>query len=91
MLDDLDGNTLLATAVYNAGPGRPRAWRSALARPVEGAIFAEAIQFDETRDYIKKVLSNSVYYAALLQSTPLSLSRQLGIIAPKPAGTTDLP
>jgi soluble lytic murein transglycosylase len=91
VLDDLDGNTLLATDACNAGPGRPRAWRSALARPVEGAIFAEAIQFDETRDYIKKVLSNSVYYAALLQSTPLSLSRQLGIIAPKPAGTTDLP
>ncbi|MBS1134242.1 MAG: putative soluble lytic murein transglycosylase [Burkholderiaceae bacterium] len=91
VLDDLDGNTLLATAAYNAGPGRPRAWRSTLARPVEGAIFAETIPFNETRDYVKKVLSNSVYYAALLQSKPLSLSRQLGIIAPKAAGTTDLP
>ncbi len=91
VLDDLGGNTLLATAAYNAGPGRPRAWRSTLARPVEGAVFAETIPFNETRDYVKKVLSNSVYYAALLQSKPLSLRQQLGIIAPKPAGTTDLP
>ncbi len=59
VLDDLDGNMVLATAAYNAGPGRPRAWRSTLVRPVEGAMFAETIPFDETRDYVKKVMSNT--------------------------------
>ena len=59
VLDDLDGNAVLATAAYNAGPGRPRAWRSTLARPVEGAMFAETIPFNETRDYVKKVMSNT--------------------------------
>ena len=91
VLDDLDGNTVLATAAYNAGPGRPRAWRSTLARPVEGAVFAETIPFNETRDYVKKVMSNSVYYAALFENKAQSLKTRLGTIAPKSAGTTELP
>jgi soluble lytic murein transglycosylase len=91
VLDDLDGSPMLATAAYNAGPGRPRAWRSSLARPVEGAIFAETIPFNETRDYVKKVMSNSVYYAALFENKAQSLKQRLGTIAPKSAGTTELP
>ncbi len=91
VLDDLDGSPMLATAAYNAGPGRPRAWRSSLVRPVEGAIFAETIPFNETRDYVKKVMSNSVYYAALFENKAQSLKQRLGTIAPKSAGTTELP
>ncbi len=91
VLDDLDGNTVLATAAYNAGPGRPRAWRATLARPVEGAVFAETIPFNETRDYVKKVMSNSVYYAALFENKAQSLKARLGTIAPKAAGSTELP
>jgi len=49
VLQDLDGSQPMATAAYNAGPGRPRAWRSTLTRAVEGAIFAESIPFTETR------------------------------------------
>jgi len=91
VLDDLDGHPVLATAAYNAGPGRARLWRSSLARPVEGAVFAETIPFNETRDYVKKVMSNTVYYAALFESKAQSLKARLGIIAPKAAGTTELP
>jgi soluble lytic murein transglycosylase len=91
VLDDLDGNTVLATAAYNAGPGRPRAWRATLARPVEGAVFAETIPFSETRDYVKKVMSNSVYYAALFENKAQSLKARLGTIEPKAAGSTELP
>jgi soluble lytic murein transglycosylase len=91
VLDDLDGSPVLATAAYNAGPGRPRAWRASLAGPVEGAIFAETIPFNETRDYVKKVMSNSVYYAALSENRAQSLKARLGVIAPKAAGTTELP
>jgi soluble lytic murein transglycosylase len=93
VLDDLDGLPILATAAYNAGPGRPRAWRSSLTKAVEGAVFAETIPFNETRDYVKKVMSNSVYYAALFdaKASPLSLKARLGTIAPKAAGTTELP
>jgi soluble lytic murein transglycosylase len=91
VLDDLDGSMVLATAAYNAGPGRPRSWRASLAGPVEGAIFAETIPFNETRDYVKKVLSNSVYYAALSEARAQSLKARLGVITPKAAGTSELP
>jgi soluble lytic murein transglycosylase len=91
VLHDLDGSQALATAAYNAGPGRPRAWRSTLTRAVEGAIFAESIPFNETRDYVKKVLSNATYYAALFESKPQSLKARLGMVAPQGYVSSDLP
>lgn len=91
VLDDLDGHPALASAAYNAGPGRPRQWRASLPRPVEGAIFAETIPFNETRDYVKRVMSNSVYYAALFENKAQSLKARMGVIAPKAAGSTELP
>jgi soluble lytic murein transglycosylase len=79
VLDDFAGSQALAAAAYNAGPGRPRKWREG---PVlEPAIWAENIPLSETRDYVKKVLSNSVYYTAVLngkgQAVP-SLKARLG-------------
>ena len=80
--NQFDDSAVLATAGYNAGPGRPVQWRSTLGAPVEGAIFAETIPFTETRDYVKNVLSNTVYYAALFEGRPQSLKARLGYIAP---------
>ena len=91
VLDDLDSSQAMATAAYNAGPKRPRAWRSTLSRPVEGAIFAETIPFEETRGYVKNVLSNATYYAALFENRPQSLKQRLGTIAPKANQGTLLP
>ncbi len=81
--NQFDGSAVLATAGYNAGPGRPRQWRASLAHPVEGAIFAETIPFTETRDYVKNVLANTVYYAALFEGRPQSLKARLGYILPE--------
>ena len=61
MLDTLDNHPVLASAAYNAGPGRARAWRADA--PMEAAIYAETIPFNETRDYVKKVMSNASYYS----------------------------
>ncbi len=91
VLDDLDGSPVLASAGYNAGPGRPRNWRATLSGPVEGAIFAEIIPFHETRDYVKKVLSNATFYASLFTGQPQSLRSWLGQVSPQPAGSTELP
>jgi soluble lytic murein transglycosylase len=91
VLDDLDGSPAMASAAYNAGPGRPRAWRATLTVPVETAIFAEMIPFSETRDYVKKVLSNSTYYASLMTGRPQSLKARLGTVAPKAFTATELP
>ncbi len=59
VLDDL-GEPILATAAYNAGPGRARRWRDE--RALEGAVYAETIPFNETREYVKKVFANAWYY-----------------------------
>jgi len=83
VLDDL-GHPVLASAAYNAGPGRARRWRDT--RPLEGAIYAETIPFNETRDYVKKVMSNSVYYAALYGGDARSLKARLGVIPPRRGG-----
>lgn len=89
VLTDLGGSQALASAAYNAGPGRPRAWRSKLTRPVEGAIFAETIPFNETRGYVKNVLSNATYYAALFEKKPQSLKKRLGMVVPKGMTATE--
>jgi soluble lytic murein transglycosylase len=83
-LDDFGGSMALAAAAYNAGPGRPRSWRDG---PVlEGAIWAENVPFAETRDYVKKVLSNATVYAALLTGQAQSLRERLGTVGPREAG-----
>jgi len=76
-----NGSQALATAGYNAGPSRSRSWRNSLQQPVEGAIFAETIPFSETRGYVKNVLSNATYYAALFENVPQSLKARLGTIS----------
>jgi len=80
VMENLDNHPVLASAAYNAGPGRARRWRSEQA--LEGAIYAETIPFSETRDYVKKVMSNAVYYSALFNGRPDSLKDRLGTIAP---------
>ncbi len=76
VLDDAGGSQAMAAAAYNAGPGRPRKWREG---PVlDAAVWVENIPFAETRDYVKKVLSNSSYYAALLGSRNTTIRSRLG-------------
>jgi soluble lytic murein transglycosylase len=94
VLDDFGGSQALAAAAYNAGPGRPRRWREGPL--MEPAAWAENIPFTETRDYVKKVLSNAVYYSALLSAQPPSLKTRLGPpIGPRDTAAnpanTDLP
>jgi len=91
VMDSLDGHPVLASAAYNAGPGRARRWQDS--KPLEGAIYAETIPFTETRDYVKKVMSNSVYYSSLFNGRPESLKARLGTINPRstPADGKELP
>lgn len=91
VLNQLNGSQLLATAGYNAGPGRPVQWRSKLGGAVEGAVFAETIPFTETRLYVKHVLSNAVYYAMMFNGQPQSLKQRLGTVSPQPARQVALP
>jgi len=84
VLDSLDNHPVLASAAYNAGPGRARKWRAE--RPLEGAIYAESIPFNETRDYVKKVMANAMSYAALMGGPTPTLTTRLGTIRPRGFG-----
>ncbi|MFC3531186.1 transglycosylase SLT domain-containing protein [Vogesella facilis] len=81
VLDNLQGQPVLATAAYNAGPGRARGWQASL--PLEGAIYTETIPFNETRDYVQKVMANAVYYAGAFRQPGGSLKQRLGVIPPR--------
>ena len=90
VLTSLDNHPVLACAAYNAGPSRARRWLGDA--PMEGAIYIETIPFSETRDYVKKVMSNAIYYAILFDEKPRSLKSRLGIIQPtRQTGATNLP
>ena len=87
VLDDFAGSMPMAAAAYNAGPSRPRSWRNG---PVlEAAIWAENIPFQETRDYVKKVLSNTTNYAAIITGKPQSLKARLGSVGPRTASAPE--
>jgi soluble lytic murein transglycosylase len=91
-LDAFDNALPLAAAAYNAGPSRARAWRNGPSLPAD--IWTENIPFDETRDYVKRVLANTTHYAALITGQPQSLRQRLGTIAPagnSPSRYDDLP
>ncbi|MCG6877000.1 MAG: lytic transglycosylase domain-containing protein [Betaproteobacteria bacterium] len=79
--DELGGSSVLAATAYNAGPRRAQRWRGD--RALEGAIYAETIPFSETRNYVKKVMSNTVYYAAIYGGRVESLKQRLGVIPPR--------
>ncbi len=60
MLNLFDGHYALATAAYNAGPGRPKKWRAKYA--LDADIWIENIPFRETRGYVKNVLTYKAIY-----------------------------
>jgi soluble lytic murein transglycosylase len=88
VLDSFEGSQAMAAAAYNAGPNRPRKWRDG---PwLETAVWAENIPFNETRDYVKKVLHNASLYAAVLTGEAPSLKSRLGrMIGPRDASAPE--
>ena len=78
LLDSLDNQPVLATAGYNAGPRRAQRWRDE--QPMEAAVYIESIPFAETREYVKKVMSNAMYYAVRFGQPSLLLKDRLGEI-----------
>ncbi|MGM9513421.1 transglycosylase SLT domain-containing protein [Roseateles sp. DB2] len=94
VLDDFGGAMPLAAAAYNAGPNRPRRWREG--QVLDASLWTENVPFNETRDYVKKVLANATVYARLMGAPHASLRERLGVtIGPRetsaPLSNQDLP
>jgi soluble lytic murein transglycosylase len=77
-LEIFNGQEVMATAAYNAGPSRAKKWAAAI--PLEGAIYAETIPFSETRSYVQKVMANAHLYVMRLGLKAIPLKKRLGII-----------
>ncbi len=61
MYERFDRNRVLATAAYNAGPLRVDDWLPD-SGGLDARIWIENIPFDETRDYVKRVLADEAIF-----------------------------
>lgn len=88
LLQQFDGNELLATAAYNAGPDRVRAWRpQSTSLPAD--VWVDTIPFWETRNYVRRVMSAAVIFDWRLHHRTERLSARLGqITAPSASSAT---
>ncbi|MGI0486005.1 transglycosylase SLT domain-containing protein [Pantanalinema rosaneae CENA516] len=77
------GNSMLAVASYNAGPGAVAGWvtKKGIADPDE---FVEAIPYNETRGYVKSVFENYWNYLRLYNPTISQKLAQVSAQHPKP-------
>ncbi|NIA66987.1 lytic transglycosylase domain-containing protein [Pelagibius litoralis] len=66
LLAQFDGSYILALAAYNAGPTRANRWVKEFGDPrtpsVDPIIWIEKIPFDETRNYVQRILESLMVY-----------------------------
>jgi soluble lytic murein transglycosylase len=87
MLDRFDDNPALAAAAYNAGPHRVDGWLPA-SGSLDARIWIENIPFNETRSYVRRVLSDDVIFNWRLTGNLRRLSDVLVDILPSGADPT---
>ncbi|MHB9022320.1 MAG: lytic transglycosylase domain-containing protein [Halothiobacillus sp.] len=92
-----DGQLPLAIAAYNAGPGRVKQWLPEN-RALPGDVWVDTILFDETRNYVRAVLSATLIYSwreapqSVKGKTQASADRLLALLAPvAPLNSTEMP
>ena len=77
LLNDYNGVYPFAIAAYNAGPNRVKTWRRVNGDPSKGQIsyinWIEQIRFEETRNYVQRVLENINVYKYILRKEPVKI------------------
>ena len=82
LIADYNGSYVLTLVAYNAGPRRVREWVAEYGDPRGGKVdpidWVESIPFQETRQYVQKVLQNTqVYRARLAPETMRAMTADL--------------
>ena len=83
LMEIFDGNIVMVSAAYNAGPSRPLRWMRERGDPRRGEIdvvdWIEHIPFDETRNYVMRVTESLPVYRARLtgKTGPVTLGEEL--------------
>ena len=74
---EYDGSYPFAIAAYNAGPKRVRYWKKINKDPQKNQIdyidWIELIRFEETRNYVQRVLENYNVYRYILEQKPIKM------------------
>ena len=77
MAGRFDGNVVMVSAAYNAGPARPPRWMKNYGDPRKGDIdvvdWVEMVPFRETQNYIMRVTESLPVYRARLGRDPLPI------------------
>ena len=77
LVESYEGSYPFALAAYNAGPKRVKYWNKINGNPQKGKIdyvnWIELVKFDETRNYIQRVLENVNVYRYMLSNEPTKL------------------
>jgi soluble lytic murein transglycosylase len=80
-LAQFDGSLALAAASYNAGASNAAKWVQAFGDPrasnVDPVVWVELIPFEQTRQYVKRVMSNYLIYRARMGADPISMEQAL--------------
>ena len=93
LVSQFDGSYIMASAAYNAGPGRPSSWMNSCGDPRSASVdpvdYIECIPIGETRNYVMRVLENVEVYRARLNGgrAPLTVVADLrrgGVGQPRP-------
>jgi soluble lytic murein transglycosylase len=91
LMQNFDQTIPFVAAAYNAGPHRVRTWLAYFGT-LEMDEFIEHIPFMETRNYVKKVVSNSYVYGQLYgtaKDLPLNLSDPIKLKVEQPFFTKE--
>lgn len=80
LLDEFDGQTAVALAGYNAGPRAAERWLPS--EPIDADIWLENIPYNETRDYVQRVLWHRIVFAWLETGAGDAFARWLAPIRP---------
>ena len=77
LLEEYEGSYPFALAAYNAGPKRVKYWKKINGNPQKGKIsyinWIELIKFQETRNYVQRVLENINVYRYILAGKPVKI------------------